>query len=291
VTLPTTRKKADSSIQHYKGLLYGREKIGKTTLLSRAKDTLFLTTEPGTEGLEIFEITIDTWTDMMKAVRDLEEDKSRFQMIVVDTADRAYDKCLDKVCRDLGIDYPGENAEGSIDYGKSWRAVRMEFLKAMHRIIATGRGLWLTSHAKEEEIRPKGSRPFSRIYPSMSKQARQTIEAFVDIVLYAEKVRDSEGHVRRVLICEGDETVFAGARAPAQFPPILPMEAADGWSVIERGWLGQHPGLDPASLKPIEKVTSTASAKLLTSMRARKVIGMKPAPARQVHPARIQKGA
>jgi hypothetical protein len=274
LSLPSKPKEPDTDLGRYTLLLYGREKIGKTTMLSSFPDALFFSTEPGTKGLRIFEFNsedggVKNWDLFRKGVDLLIANPDRFKTIVVDTVDRAYDMCMDWVCENRGIEYPGHDADGGEDFGKSWRAVKLEFLEQIHRIIQSGRGLCFTSHVREETIRTRSGEKYTRIYPSMSKQARTVVEAIVDLFFYAEYIRDVSGENRRVLICQGDETVWAGARATSAevFPTFLPMER-DGYKVIREAFSGKEKGIPASQLLP-SKSTSQTAKDFLVKQRAK----------------------
>ncbi len=241
--LPTKKKAADVDPARYSFLIYGMPKIGKTTLASSWPDALFLSCEPGTKGLEIYEIACTSWSGLKKAVGLLEED-SRFASIIIDTVDEAYSLCMEHVCQKLGIEHPGRDAAGREDFGKSWKAVRDEFTKTLDRLLRTGRGLVLLSHARENEVKTRFGDNYTRILPSTPGQSLSVIEALVDIILYCDYIKDETGKRRRVLICQGDEHVWAGYRAPAKFPAILPLERENGYEVIRQGFLGKHTGIN-----------------------------------------------
>lgn len=245
--LPESKKPMDLDIRHYKGLFYGREKIGKTSFLAKFPDILFLTTEPGTQGLSIYEFNSEnggctSWEVIREAV-DLLVASDRFAYVVFDTIDKAYEMCLDFVCKQEGIAYPGMDAAGREDWGRSWTAVKKEFSLQIHRLVKTGRGVYFTSHVKEEEVRTKSGDAYTRIYPSMPKQARTVIEALVDFFFYAEYVSIGT-ETQRVFFTQGDELIWAGHREPAKFPRVLPMDKEFPFEVFQQGFLGQHPGID-----------------------------------------------
>lgn len=277
--LPIEPKAAETDPLRYVLLLYGREKIGKTTWLSSFPDALFLTTEPGTKGLRIFEYNADdggcrTWEHIRAAVALLETNPNRFRTVVIDTADRAYDLCMDYVCRALGIDHPGESADGRKDFGKSWKEVKKEFANIVHRILQTGRGLAFTSHAKEETFRSRGGDEFVRIHPTMSGQARGVVEALVDLFFYAEYMRAPDGTPRRVLITEGDELVWAGHRRIEnadgeliRLPRLVPMTESGGFEVFRAAFAGEDVGLDPQTLLPGRAASDTVR-KFFQNIRA-----------------------
>jgi len=264
--LPTERKKPDLDPLHYTGMIYGREKIGKTTWLSQWPEILFLTTEPGTKGLEIFEEEIPDWTKMLRVVRALEREKT-YKTVAIDTADLAYDMCLDYVCKSLGIPYPGVDASGDEDWGKSWKAVKDEFTDVVARILRTGRGLWFTSHARERRIKTRSGDRYDRIGPSMGRQPSSVVEALVDIYFYADYMRTTKGKTIRVLVCEGDETVWAGHRKTAgEFPALLPMPLEGAYEDFVRAFRGEHPGINPRTLMA-HRTTSPSLTELVRKIR------------------------
>lgn len=249
----------------YKILLYGREKIGKTTWFASFPDTLFLSTEPGTKGLEIYEYNSEdggckNWELIRAAVDLLEANPGRFKLVVFDTVDRAYDMCLDYVCRMRNIEYPGEDESGREDYGKSWRAVKQEFKSIVHRIAQSGHGIGFTSHAREQEIKSRSGDRYTRIYPSMSNQARATVEALVDLFFYADYMRAPKGGTQRVVVTEGDEIVWAGARETGNpLPRFIPLTSQGGFEILQAAFKGEDVGLDPTTLLPAR--TSSAAVK------------------------------
>ncbi len=276
LSLPTKPKEIDRDLHAYKILIYGREKIGKTTIFASFPDAIFFSTEPGTKGLEVYEFNHDdggvkTWEIFVQGV-DLLLKTDRFRFVIIDTADRAYEKCKDWLCRTWGIDYPGVTAEGKEDYGKSWGAIRDEFQKQIDRIIASGRGVGFTSHSKEVEIKVKNAESYHRIQPTMSNQARKAIEPLVDFFFYAEYAKDNEGNTQRILICEGDESIWAGARAGVtrDFPRLLPMHPDNGYKIIEDAFLGKSRGLDARTLQP-SKLSSKSGGKLINKQKSRAI--------------------
>ncbi len=275
--LPDKPKEAHFDMQEYTILVYGREKIGKTIFFSSFPEALFLTTEPGTKNLEIFEFNADdgacrNWAILRKAV-DLLEKTDRFKTVIIDTVDRAYDMCLEYICEKRGIEYPGEDSAGREDWGKSWKAVKLEFLELVHRILQTGRGLCFTSHASEASITAKNGDKYTRIHPSMSGQARKVVEALVDMFFYAEYVRTSDGSTARVLITEGDETIWAGHRKCAYpLPRFVPILEEGGYDLLKDAFNGKDVGLDPSTFMPSRRTTETA-AKLIQKEKGKQALG------------------
>lgn len=250
----------DKDIRNYTILIYGREKIGKSTAFSGFPGAIFFATEPGTKGLDIFEFNsedggVKDWDIFREGVRLLEGKQHGFHNVIIDTVDRAYDMCLDWVCENRGIEYPGEDSAGSQDFGKSWRAVKNEFTEQIHKLRQAGMGIGFVSHAREFEFRSRSGEKYTRIFPSMSNQARTVVEALVDFFFYAEY-----SNVGRILICDGDETVWAGARSAGgrDFPKFLPLERERTYATIKLAFEGQYKGIPIDNLKASRATSKTA---------------------------------
>lgn len=205
-TLPDTISEPSDNLGDYTMLIFGEKKIGKTTLAAMFPDAMFLFFEPGGRGLRVYGSAIDTWEDARAALKALKKNE-KFQTIVVDTADLAYKLAESWVCKDMGIDDPGDAA-----YGKGWRAVRKEFERWITGLALCGKGLIVISHASAQEVEQADGESMSRVSPTMSKQAREIIDGMVDIWAYY----GYEGR-RRVLVIEGDDHVSAGHRLTERF--------------------------------------------------------------------------
>lgn len=266
IPLPDEPKPKETDITKYTLLLYGREKIGKTTALASFPGAIFFSTEPGSKGLEIFDYNhenggVKDWEVFRAGVRALIANPSKFKTVIIDTVDRAYDMCLDWVCEHKGIEYPGTDASGKEDFGKSWRAVKQEFVEQIHALAQAGLGICFTSHCTETEFKTRSGDKFTRIQPSMSGQARKVIEAMVDLFFYAEYMRTPEGANQRVVICQGDETIWAGARETVaeEFPAFLPLQKRDWFDVVQGAFNGEYHGLDAKTLLPAKGTMKTTA--------------------------------
>lgn len=205
--LPKVRSVPVGSIEGITAILYGERKIGKTSLISEFPEALFLMCEPGGKGLAIYQTPINTWTDFVKCVVALKREKHSFRTVCVDTVDILYDLCLRYVMAGLGKDHPSD-----LGYGKGWKAVSEEFTKGCKLLLDCGIGTWFISHADDRtfELRTGGS--YSKIVPTMPKQAGTYIRGVADAIFYY-GFFGSE----RWLVVEGSEEVEGGIRLPNSF--------------------------------------------------------------------------
>lgn len=271
LALPTEPKEVDQNLGHYIALLYGQPGIGKTTCCASWPNAIFFETEPGLKGKRVFSLNDENggvidWTVFRAGVDLICQGGHQFETVIIDTADRAYDMALDWVCRERGIEYPGEDAN---DFGKSWRAVKVEFLEQVNR-LAQKVGVVFTSHAKESEIKGRSGEKFSRIIPSMSNQARQVIEALVDFAFYAEYFKDDSGDVVRVFVCQGDETIWAKTRETpgGEFPRFMPLMKRGFYESVNEAFMGKNRGLDISQLQ-VGKMTSKTAGTMVAVEKAK----------------------
>lgn len=111
--LPTQKTPKKASLADITVLLYGKTKLGKTTMCSQAEGALFLATESGLNHLEVFQAPIATWDEMLAACAEIAAGQHRFKTVVVDTVDNACRMCAEHVCRKFRIKH-----ESDLGYGK-----------------------------------------------------------------------------------------------------------------------------------------------------------------------------
>lgn len=207
-SLPTERSVPKKKLSDYIILLYGQEKIGKTSWCAQFPKALVLLFEPGGKDLSIYEKNILNWAHFKGVLKRIEKDDS-FHNVAFDTADVAYLMCEEKKCDDLGISDPSE--EG---YGKGWREIKKEFYRSILRLTKAGKGVIFTSHATEKQVKTMDGE-VDRIVPTMSKQAREILEPLVDIWVYYRYRKTTSGE--REFVIRGSDSISAGTRTENHF--------------------------------------------------------------------------
>jgi len=266
--LPDKPKKPCEDFFSYVSAIYGRPGVGKTTWATSFPDSLLLSCERVSKGIECYDFMADeggvrNWETFLAAVDLLEKNPDRFRTVVIDTIDAAYNQCLTAVCKKREISHPQD--EG---HGKAWDAVRREFTETIDRLQRTGRGIVFISHAKEIEILSHSGEKYSRIQPTMSGQAYAFVKAKTDFVFFAEYFRDPNGNPMRVLVTSGDEVV--DAKSAGDLPRFLPLERQNGVDVILRAFRGEAVGIDPRNLRT-SKQTSRSGGALISKARTEAV--------------------
>lgn len=208
LTLPTEPSIPSENLIDYTWLIYGEKKIGKTSLVAQFPNTLFLMFEPGGKSLSTYQRFCSTWDEFLGYIELLESTPAHgFKTICIDTANLAYDSCLQYVCRKAMIEHPSD--EG---YGKGWNKVKQEFFDAHKRIAALGVGFVAIAHANLDVKETRSGASFHTIEPDLTKQAAGFYAGVVDVIGYYHYVGNE-----RFLQIAGDDFAQAGSRCTDNF--------------------------------------------------------------------------
>jgi len=218
LTLPDEPTVPVGELGRYSMLLYGLEKIGKTSLAAQFPEAFFLLCEPGGKALSLFSREVKNWGQFKTYLDLLDKNPTRFGTVVVDTVDLAFKYCEEYMLRKLGIVH-----ESDEEWGKGWSLVRNEFAMTMARIINGPRGTIFISHATEKKLKRRDGRSSDRIVPTMPNQARQVLEPMVDIWAYYQY---SDGG-KRILTIRGDDFIAAGHRVKEHFVGVTDVSMGD----------------------------------------------------------------
>lgn len=208
VSLPKHKKKASGRLFDYVMLLFGRKKIGKTSMCSELAggNALFLMGESGTKALEVYERSVATWDEFRQYIKLLKKDK-QFPLVILDPIDKFYAMCVAYALKKLMIGHLSEE-----DWGKGYEFVRLEFTKQIDALLVTGKGVIFISHDAEKKIKTRTGDSYELITATIPGQARDIIEGLVDIWAYYQY----DGK-ERILTILGDDHIGAGHRVRKHF--------------------------------------------------------------------------
>jgi len=204
-TLPSEPSVPAENLIDYSFLIYGRKKIGKTSLVSRFNNALFFMFEPGTKAQSVYQVP-DTgcfvdWKDVKGFAKALQKQKTEFVTACFDPGNKAYDLCLKYVCEKNGISHPGKQK----DYGASWKAVSNEFEDIHLHLANAGLAFVVIAHEKYDEDR-------GVIFPKFSPSTEDFYEGVIDNIFYYHFVG-----TKRFLQIRGTEEIVAGTRCESHF--------------------------------------------------------------------------
>lgn len=195
----------------YTVLLYGEPKTGKTTTAAKFPNSLLLAFETGYLAIPgILAQPINKWSEFKQVLKQLKDPAAheRFQNIIIDTADIAYDLCEEFVCNQNGV-----SSIKDIPYGQGWALAAKEFDKALRSIPQMGFGLVLISHSQDKTFKDETSgAEYNQIVPTLGNKPRLIVDRMSDIIGYARSAQEEDGGTRSILYMRGTTRYVAGSR-------------------------------------------------------------------------------
>lgn len=177
-------------------VVYGAEKIGKTTFGASAPEEIFICTEDGAEHVGPARMPLaKSYEQVVDQVTQLRIRKHNRQTLVIDTLDWLEKLIHRKVCSESRV-ASIELAAGG--FGKGYvRAAEIlfefltEYLDGLR--AARGMGIILLSHDKVEKVEEPGTPAYDRSAPRLDKRAIPYVKDWCDAIGFAyRRVRVAE---------------------------------------------------------------------------------------------------
>ncbi len=219
--LPSQKTSPKTSLNDLTVLVYGPSKIGKSTWCSHADGALFLATEAGLNNLDVYQVPIATWEELLTACKEIAEGKHAFKTVIIDTVDNAYRMCAEHICQKFKIEH-----ESDLGYGKGYALINNEFYRVLNKLALLPCGLFLISHSQEKEIETRTGK-LTRIVPTLPDKARKIVLGMVDIILFCDLEpttgADGKPAQKRVIRTKPHVNYEAGDRT-GRLPEILDLD-------------------------------------------------------------------
>jgi hypothetical protein len=194
----------------YSVFFYGEPKSGKTTTATKFPHHLLLAFEKGYNAIPgAMAQPINSWSEFRKVLRQLKDPKvhEKFETIIIDTADIAYDYCEKFICANNDAD-----AIGDIPYGKGYGLVEKEFDTALRSIVQMNYGLVIISHSVDKTFTDEAGNEFNKIVPTLDKRGTKVVSRMADIIGYSRGIEDKDGSTVTKLFIRGTSRFMAGSR-------------------------------------------------------------------------------
>jgi hypothetical protein len=244
-SLPTAKTAPKPNLADLTVLAYGQTKIGKSDFCSHAEGALFLATEPGLNALDVFQVPIQTWDELLDACAEIVAGQHPFKTVIIDTVDNAYKFCTDHILKKFKIEH-----ESDLGYGKGYAIVNNEFQRVLTKLAFLPYGLFLVSHAKQIDVETRTGK-YTRIVPTLPDKARKIVLGMVDMVLYCDLEesfgQNGEKSTRRVIRTKPNRDYEAGDRT-GRLPETLDLDYAEFYAAFH------------AAVAPLKPQASTAAA-------------------------------
>lgn len=217
MTLPQEKSQVENHLDNQVILIYGRPKIGKSTLASQFPEPLFLATEAGLSFLSVYKINITSWQKFLDVCAELSKPQTKFKNVVIDTIDNLVSCCTEYVCKREKIGHPSD-----YDYGKGWSMITQELHRALGKLSLLSYGLIMVGHSKVEEVKTK-SKAYNKETITVTGENRKVVLSMADLVLFIDIERDENNKERRVIRTKPTLYYDAGDRSN-RLPPVLPLD-------------------------------------------------------------------
>lgn len=197
--------------------------VHNSTWCSHAEGALFLSTEPGLNSLEVFQVPIRSWDELLAACGEIAEGNHQFKTVVIDTIDNAYRMCAEHVCRKFKVEH-----ESDLGYGKGYAMANGEFQRVLNKLAFMPYGLHLISHSQNIEVETRTGK-YTKIVPTLPDKARKIVLGLVDMILYCD-IETSQGPdgrmlARRVMRTKPSPYYEAGDRT-GRLPDVIDLDYA-----------------------------------------------------------------
>lgn len=184
--------------------------MGKTTTAVKFPKHFLLAFEKGYSAIPgAMAQPINSWSEFRQVLRQLKDDeaKARFETIILDTADIAYDYCSKYICANNNVDTIAD-----IGYGKGYGLVEKEFDECLRQIVQMGYGLVVISHETDKTFTDEGGKQYNKIVPTLDKRANNVLARMCDIIGYTRSVTEENGNEKVVMFMRGTSRYEAGSR-------------------------------------------------------------------------------
>lgn len=245
--LPDTKvARAESDPARVRVLLAAPPKAGKSTLAAAwlPDSTLIIDTQRGTVLLDGSHYVqhVSNWQEFVATVDALCEGGHPYTTVVIDLISDAW-----RFCDIANAGKDAETASSTNDYQNTIRATEAVFIKTIGKLIATGMGVWMLTHTRED----KDGQITRQKVSLANKIVAEYLVGIAEYVWMLERVG-----TKPQLITEPSVKFEAGGRS--LMPNRMDADARDIWVALDRG-LNPHKydkDGNPVKTKTTEKVAA-----------------------------------
>ena len=204
-----------------RAVIYGVEKLGKSTMAARFPSPIVLDTEDGTHHLDVARVSIGSWDELRAAIAEIGSKPTEFRTVVIDSADWAERLLVEH----LLAEHKQKSIEG-FGFGKGYTLLAEGFgrlLTQCDALVGVGLHVVFVAHSKVQKTSPPDQVDgYDRYELKLTKQTSPLLKEWCDILAfcnYKTSTREGTdgrtkavGGKRRVMYLEHSAAFDAGNR-------------------------------------------------------------------------------
>ena len=165
-------------------LLYGPEKVGKTTFANGAPDAFIIDIESGSLDMDAHRVQVHSWEETMQWLAAVERGEEPCKTVVIDSVSRLEEHLEKKLFPNEGVsEYKGGYGKGEDAMAVQWR----EYLLLTDRIWQKGINVIHIGHAKVKGFNDPEGNGYDRWIPSLREKMAGPLKRYSDYVLFAKR--------------------------------------------------------------------------------------------------------
>jgi hypothetical protein len=199
-----------------KVIAYGVEKIGKTTLISKAAPKpLFFDLENGTDLIDLDRVKIGSCSELIYNMVELVKNQLDYKTVVFDSVDAVERLLAEKVCKDnswKNLKAPGYG-DGFVVFRDEWN----KFLFSLDALTRAGIHVVLIGHARIANFTaPDSTETYNRYELQLDKENSITTKSWADAILFCNyRTTVVEGNDKKAHATGGKDRIIYTERCAA----------------------------------------------------------------------------
>lgn len=228
--------KASRIIKPLKVVLYGQEKVGKSSFAANAPSPIFIDTEKGTHYIDCFRLEPDNYADFGNCIESIVNQEHDFKTLIIDSVDWLENMIFEKVAEEEKVDHIEK-----IGYGRGYKIATKKWRQLLLNLDyiwdSMGMNIILIGHTKVKTFKNPAGDDYDRYAVKLREDAEALINEWAECIMFADKVvmtekvneafgksenKAKQSPEKRVLYTGGNPSIVCGNRY--NLPRTIPLD-------------------------------------------------------------------